>query len=113
MRILVEHDHFLRILAVILDPAAPEEHRRAVADFQAHDIPDFSERCEQFRREIPGLYPAEVRFAADQTELNAQLADADVVILESLTLDEGAVARMKPAAIVSWVNSGRIALRPT
>src|SRR5438105_4458002 len=100
MRILIEFDHFLRILAVILDPAAPEEHRRAVADFQAHDIPDFSARCEQFRCEIAGLYPAEVRFAADQAELNAQLAEADVVVLESLPLDNGAVARMKATAIV-------------
>jgi phosphoglycerate dehydrogenase-like enzyme len=100
LRILVELDHFLRILAVILDPQAPEEHRRAVADFQAHDIPDFEARCEQFRRQIPGLYPAEVRFAADQAELMAQIPDADVVVVESLQLDEAAVAKMKRSAIV-------------
>lgn len=100
MRILVEHDHFLRILAVILDPEAPEEHRRAVADFQAHDIPDFVERCDQLQREIAGLYPAEVRFAQDQAALMAQLPYADVVVLESLQLDESAVSKMKPSAIV-------------
>ena len=33
IRILVESDHFLKILAVMLDPETPDEHRRAVADF--------------------------------------------------------------------------------
>ena len=97
---VVEFDHFLRILAVILDPQAPDEHRRAVADFFAHDIPDFSGRCEQFRREIPGLFPAQITFAADGRELQSLLPEADIVVLESLMLDEAAIARLKPAAIV-------------
>ena len=100
LRIVVEFDHFLRILAVILDPQAPDEHRRAVADFFAHDIPDFSGRCEQFRRQIPGLFPAQITFAANEGELQSLLPDADIVVLESLTLDGAAVARLKRSAIV-------------
>ena len=39
IRILVESDHFLKILAVMLDPETPEEHKRAVADFFAQKKP--------------------------------------------------------------------------
>jgi phosphoglycerate dehydrogenase-like enzyme len=99
MRILVESDHFLKILPVILNPGTPEDHKRAVADFFAHDI-DFPAWCEKFRAEIPGLYPAKVEFAADQAELEAKLPDADAVIVESLALRRDAVARLKPLAIV-------------
>ena len=100
MRILVESDHFLKILPVILDPKAGDEHRRAVADFFAHDIPDFPGWCEKFRAEIPGLYPADVEFAADQAAFEDKLPSADAVIVESLILGRDAVARMKPTAIV-------------
>lgn len=97
---VVEFDHYLRILAVMLDPQAPEEHRRAVVDFFAHDIPDLTARCERFRREIPGLFPADVRFAANEEELAPLLPDADIVVIELLRLDAEAVARLKPNAIV-------------
>jgi phosphoglycerate dehydrogenase-like enzyme len=100
IRILVESDHFLKILAVMLDPETPDEHRRAVADFFAHDVPDFLSDCERFGAEIPGLYPAHVIFAEDQAEFEAKLPDADAVIVESFTLDRSAVARLKPTAIV-------------
>lgn len=97
---MVERDHFLRILAVILDPQAPDEHRQAVADFFAHDIPDFGAHCERFRREIPGLFPAQVRFAGDSDELEKLLPGADIVILESLPLPARAIEALKPGAIV-------------
>lgn len=97
---MVERDHFLRILAVILDPQAPDEHQRAVADFVAHDIPDFGGRCERFRREIPGLFPARVRFAADSSELDVLAPDADIVVVESLPLQAHTIAALKPKAIV-------------
>src|SRR6476469_6956043 len=100
MRIVVENDHFLKILAVMLDPETPEEHRRAVADFFAHDVPDFFSWCEDFRAAIPGLYPARVEFAADQQDFETNLPDADVVIVESFMLDARAVAKLKPLAIV-------------
>jgi len=100
MRILVESDHFLKILSVMLDPETPDEHRRAVADFFAHDLPDFLSWCETFREGIPGLYPAQVEFAADQAELEAKLPNADAVIVESFALGRDAVAKLKPLAIV-------------
>ena len=96
IRILVESDHFLKILAVMLDPETPDEHRRAVADFFAHDVPDFLSDCEKFGAKIPGLYPARVTFAEDQADFEAKLPDADAVIVESFALNRRAVAKRNP-----------------
>jgi phosphoglycerate dehydrogenase-like enzyme len=99
-RILVESDHFLKILPVIIDPKTSDEHRQAVADFFAHDVPDFLSWCEKFRARIPGLYPADVEFAKDQDDFEKKLKDADAVIVEGFLLDAPAVAKLKPSAIV-------------
>ena len=98
-RILVEADHFLKIIPVILDPRTSDEHTRAVADFFAHDI-DFPRWCEEFRAQIPGLFPADVEFADDQAAFEAKLPEADAVIVESFRIDRAAVAKMKPTCIV-------------
>jgi phosphoglycerate dehydrogenase-like enzyme len=94
-RILIESDHFLKIIPVILDPETSQEHARAVADFFAHDMPDFLAWCERFREEIPGLYPARVEFGEDQADFDAKLADADAVVVESFQVARPALARTK------------------
>jgi len=98
--ILIEEDHFLKIVPVILDPATVPEHRRAVADFFAHDVPDFLDWCERLRARIPGLYPARVVWARDQAELLAKLPEADGVIVESLEIDRAALAVAKRLKVV-------------
>jgi phosphoglycerate dehydrogenase-like enzyme len=90
--ILIEEDHFLKIVAVILDPATPPAHQQAVADFFAHDVPDFPGWCAELRARLPGLYPARVMFAASQADLLANLSGADAVIVESLVIDRAALA---------------------
>jgi phosphoglycerate dehydrogenase-like enzyme len=90
--VLIEEDHFLRIVAVILDPATPPAHQQAVADFFAHDVPDFPGWCAGLRARLPGLYPARVTFATSQPDLLAGLAGADAVIVESLVIDRAALA---------------------
>src|SRR5262249_32746607 len=85
--ILIEEDHFLKIVPVIVDPATPPAHQQAVADFFAHDVPDFPGWCAGLRARLPGLYPARVTWAASQADLIAGLADADAVIVESLVID--------------------------
>ncbi len=92
IRILVESDHYLKIVPVMLDPKTPEDHARAVADFFAHDM-DFPAWCEAFRARIPGLYPAHVEFASDQAEFDAKLADADLAIVESFAVERQAIAK--------------------
>ncbi len=89
--ILVEEDHFLKIVPVILDPATPPAHQQAVVDFFAHDVPDFLGWCADLRTRLPGLYPARVTWAARQPDLVARIADADGVIVESLVIDRAAL----------------------
>lgn len=91
-KILIEDDHFLKIVPVILDPATSDEHKRAVCDFFAHDEPDFLGWSKQLHARYPGLAPAQVVFAADQADLRAKIADADAVIVESLTVDDALLA---------------------
>jgi phosphoglycerate dehydrogenase-like enzyme len=90
--VLIEEDHFLKIVPVVLDPDIPPAHREAVADFFAHDVPDFLAWCERLRARIPGLYPARVAWAKDQADFLARLPDADAAIVESLVVDRGALA---------------------
>jgi len=92
MRIVIESDHYLKILPVMLDPATPREHASAVADFFAHDVPDFLGWCEEFRARIPELLPAEIAFAQSQAEFDSMLADADLAIVESFAVTRETLA---------------------
>jgi gluconate 2-dehydrogenase len=98
--ILIEEDHFLKIVPVILDPATPPAHQQAVADFFAHDVPDFPGWCAQLRARVPGLWPARVTWAASQADLAAGIAEADGVIVESLAIDRAALDGAKRLRIV-------------
>jgi lactate dehydrogenase-like 2-hydroxyacid dehydrogenase len=99
-RIVIEEDHFLKTIPVLLDPATPEPHRAAVAEFFIHDEPDFPGWCARLRRKLPGLYPAEVEFASDDSDLAAKIADADAVIVENLRIDAAALADARKLAVV-------------
>jgi glyoxylate reductase len=99
-RIVIEEDHFLKIVPVVLDPATPQPHRQAVADFFAHDEPDFLGWCARLQQRLPGLYPAEVVFAADDADLAAKIADADGVVVESFRIDDKVLAPASRLAVV-------------
>jgi phosphoglycerate dehydrogenase-like enzyme len=99
-RIVIEEDHFLKIIPVVLDRATPEPHRRAVAEFFAHDEPDFLGWCGRLRERLPGLYPSEVVFAADEADLAAKIADADGVVVEGLRIDAANLAGARRLAVV-------------
>jgi phosphoglycerate dehydrogenase-like enzyme len=92
--IVIEDDRFLRVVEVVLDPKASGERRAAYADFFAHDEPDFDGWCAKLRLRVPKLYPAEVRMVEDQDALRKNLADANALIVESLSVgaDELAAA---------------------
>ncbi len=98
--ILIEEDHFLKIVPVILDPATPSAHQQAIVDFFAHDVPDFLGWCAQLRARVPGLYPARVIWATSQTDLVAKLAEADGIVVESLVIDRAALGSAKRLKIV-------------
>jgi glyoxylate reductase len=99
-RIVIEEDHFLKIVPVVLDPATPSAHRQAVAEFFAHDEPDFLGWCRRLQQRLAGLYPAEIEFARDQADLAAKIADADGVVVESLVIDDAVLAGARRLAVV-------------
>ncbi len=99
-KILIEEDHFLKILGVILDPAATDAHKAAVSRFFVHDEPDFSGWRGRLLARLPGLYPAKIAYAEEQDSFEAGLGDADAVIVESLRVDAAALARTRRLKLV-------------
>ena len=99
-KIILEDDHILRILAVILDPNTPEQQKAAICDFFSHDVPDFIGWCERVRARLPGLAPADIVFVTDQAELAANIVDADAVIIESLIIDRVVLAAARRLVLV-------------
>ena len=91
-KLVVENDSFLRLIQVILDPAAPVERFAAFAHFCAHDLPDFGGWCERIRGRVQDFYPADVRLVDDQKELLANVAGARVIVVESLAVGAAEIA---------------------
>ena len=83
-KLVVENDSFLRLIQVILDPAAPAERFAAFSHFCAHDLPDFRGWCERIRARTLNLFPADVRMVDDDSELLANVPGASVIVVESL-----------------------------
>lgn len=84
--IVVENDPFPRLLQAFLDAEEVPARTAAIADFVAHDIADYPAWLEGARVHAEGLYPAEVRLASTQEELQAHLPEAAAVVTESLTI---------------------------
>ena len=84
--LVVEDDPFPRMLKAFLDPATEPQILAALADFFAHDLPDFAGWLAQLRSLAGPLYPADVRLVKDQAALRAQLPDASVVVTESFDI---------------------------
>lgn len=90
--ILVEDDPFPRMLKAFLDPAIEPQRLAALADFFAHDLPDFAGWLAHLRAMAGPLYPADVRPVADQDALRAQLPHAHIVVTESLKIGAAELA---------------------
>src|SRR5918999_4130494 len=91
-KFVVENDTFLRLIQVVLDPAAPAERIEAFTHFCAHDLPDFRGWVERVRTRVQQLYPADVRLVNDAPELLKHVPGARVVVVESLAFGEREVA---------------------
>jgi phosphoglycerate dehydrogenase-like enzyme len=90
--ILVEDDPFPRMLKAFLDPTIEPQRLAALADFFAHDLPDFAGWLAHLRAMAGPLYPADVRPVADQAALRALLPEAIVVVTESLEIGSREIA---------------------
>lgn len=84
--IVIENDQSLRLLQAFLDPAPHPERAAALADYLAHDLPDYAGWLERTRRRAQGAYPAEVRMASTQDELLDSLPGAVAFVTESLAV---------------------------
>jgi phosphoglycerate dehydrogenase-like enzyme len=91
-KFVVENDSFLRLIQVVLDPAAPAERVTAFSHFCAHDLPDFGAWCERVRAQTQYLYPADVRLVDDQAELLAKIPGASVAVVEEIPVNAEAIA---------------------
>ena len=72
--------------------APAEERIAAFAHFCAHDLPDFRGWCERIRARVQDFYPADVRLVDDQAELLANVAGAQVIVVESLAVGAKEIA---------------------
>jgi phosphoglycerate dehydrogenase-like enzyme len=100
VEVLVEADAVLRAVAVALDPAISEEHRRAVADWYSFDEPDFYGWLARLQGELPGLYPAHVSFAKDEADMVAKLPSADALVVEGFRVGPEELRHGKKLKIV-------------
>src|SRR5438445_13593527 len=91
-KLVVENDSFLRLIQIVLDPAAPAERLTAFSHFCVHDLPDFAGWYEHMRASAQHLYPAAVRLVDDETELLANLPGARAVMVESLAVSAREIA---------------------
>jgi phosphoglycerate dehydrogenase-like enzyme len=92
LKFVVENDTFLRLIQVVLDPAAPAERIAAFAHFCAHDLPDFRGWYERVRGRVQHLFPAEVRLVDHQAELLENVPGSRAVVVESLGVGEKEIA---------------------
>jgi phosphoglycerate dehydrogenase-like enzyme len=82
----------------MLDPEAPTGDVVALADWVRHVEPDLRGWLQTQRRKLHRIFPAEIVLAANQAELQAGIATADVAIVEALAVTEkeiGQAARLK------------------
>ncbi|MGH7928522.1 MAG: NAD(P)-dependent oxidoreductase, partial [Candidatus Binatia bacterium] len=93
LKFVVENDTFLRLIQVVLDPAAPEERFQAFAHFCLHDLPDFRGWCENIRAQASNIYPSDVQLVDDQSELLTKLPGATVAVIEELKIGPEEVAQ--------------------
>jgi len=84
--VVIENDQSLRLLQAFLDAVPNPERDAALADYLAHDLPDFPGWLKQLRQRAGGAYPADVRMVDTQQALFANLPDADAVVTESLEI---------------------------
>jgi phosphoglycerate dehydrogenase-like enzyme len=91
-KFVVENDTFLRLINVVLDPSATQERFQAFAHFCLHDLADFGGWCDNIRRQVPALYPSEVRLVDSQSELRADLPGATVAVVEELAFGAEEIA---------------------
>jgi phosphoglycerate dehydrogenase-like enzyme len=84
--LVVEDDVWARLIGVVLDPTTSEERRAAFADFVSPDVPDFRGWCNEVRAAAGPLFPSDVRLVSSTSQLRDNLASAEAIVTEALTI---------------------------
>lgn len=90
--LIVEDDVWARLIGVVLDPTTPEERLAAFADFMSPDLPDFRGWCDQVREAAGPLFPSDVKLVASAAQLRDNLAAAEAIVTEALTIGAAELA---------------------
>ena len=80
--LVIQNDHIIRALSVILDPDCDAERIIAFADYYSVDMPEFPEWCEHIRKKYPAVAPSHVILTNSQEEFHQALQDAEAVVVE-------------------------------
>jgi len=106
--LVVQNDHIIRALQVMLDPDCPKERLDAFADYYSVDMPEFPEWCETIRAKYPAVAPAHVILADDQQGFLDALPRADAVVVEEIEVRE---AHLETAPKLKIVQNFRTDMR--
>jgi len=58
--IVIQNDHIIRALSVMLDPDCDPERIAGFADYYSVDMPEFPQWCEELRKKYPAVAPSRV-----------------------------------------------------
>ncbi|MEE8333962.1 MAG: hypothetical protein V3R85_08940, partial [Alphaproteobacteria bacterium] len=106
--LVIQNDHIIRALQVILDPNCPAERLAAFADYYSIDMPECPGWCEEIRARYPAVAPSNVILADDQQEFLDALPQADAVVVEELEVRD---AHLETAPNLKIVQNFRTDMR--
>ena len=90
--IVIQNDHIIRALSVMLDPDCDLERLAGFADYYSVDMPEFPQWCEDLRKKYPAVAPSRVVLTNSQEEFRAALPEADAVVIEDFVVGEEELA---------------------
>ena len=79
--LVIQNDHIIRALSVILDSDCDPERISAFADYYSVDMPEFPDWCENIRRKFPTMARSRVVLTNSQEEFRAALPAAYAVLV--------------------------------
>ena len=90
--LVIQNDHIIRALSVMLDPDCDPERLAGFADYYSVDMPEFPQWCEELRKKYPAVAPSRVVLTNSQEEFRAALPEADAVVVEDFVVGEEELA---------------------
>jgi len=83
--LVIQNDHIIRALSVILDPDCDPERITGFADYYSVDMPEFPRWCKEMRKKYSVVAPSRVVLTNSQEEFCAALPEANAVVIEDFS----------------------------